>query len=90
MTDRKTAKKTAKPSPRSGVALPVGNHPGNTGGKKGRSGRKSKQFLARCLDATENDDLWQRAVHKTPCSVLDLAASYTHGKPKFPFDALQT
>lgn len=46
----KTATKTAKPSPRSGVALPVGAHPGNTGGKKGRSGRNPdvfKQFLAR-------------------------------------------
>jgi hypothetical protein len=46
----KTAKKTARPSPRSGVSLPVGNHPGNTGGKKGRSGRpprKLKEMLAK-------------------------------------------
>jgi len=27
------------------MALPAGNHPGNTGGKKGRSGRKPKPFL---------------------------------------------
>jgi hypothetical protein len=38
-TAEKTAKKTAKPSPRSGVALPVGAHAANTGGKPGRSGR---------------------------------------------------
>ena len=39
-----TATKTATPSPRSGTALPVGAHPGNTGGKKGRSGRKPDEF----------------------------------------------
>lgn len=45
----------APPSPRSGVALPVGNHPGNTGGVRGRSGRRPgwatqvcrEEFLAR-------------------------------------------
>jgi hypothetical protein len=39
---KKTAKKSAKtqkPSGRNGNVLPAGNHPGNTGGKKGRSGR---------------------------------------------------
>lgn len=47
---RKSAKKSAKsvrlapPSPRSGVRLPVGAHPGNTGGKKGRSGRLPDEF----------------------------------------------
>lgn len=49
--DGKTAKKTAKPSGRNGNVLPVGNHPGNTGGKKGRSGRKPFAFrvLARSI-----------------------------------------
>jgi hypothetical protein len=32
----------APPSPRSGVCLPLGAHAGNTGGKKGRSGRPRK------------------------------------------------
>jgi len=44
----KTAKKS-RPSPRSGVSLPLGNHPGNTGGKPKRSGRPPlafKHFLA--------------------------------------------
>ena len=39
-----TAIKTAPPSPRSGYRLPLGNHPGNTGGKKGRSGPKADKF----------------------------------------------
>jgi hypothetical protein len=46
----KTAKKTAKPSPRNGNVLPLGAHPGNTGGKPGRSGRPPsafKDFLAK-------------------------------------------
>ncbi len=42
----KTAIKSAKPSPRSGVALPLGAHPGNTGGKPGRSGRPPDAFKA--------------------------------------------
>lgn len=47
--ETKTATKTGTPSPINGVALPVGAHPGNTGGKKGRSGRPPmafKKFLA--------------------------------------------
>lgn len=36
--------KFAPPSPRTGYRLPVGAHPGNTGGKKGRSGRKPDEF----------------------------------------------
>lgn len=36
---KKTAPKTAR-SPITGAEIPLGNHPGNTGGKKGRSGRK--------------------------------------------------
>src|SRR5580704_8845020 len=44
---RKTAIKTAK-SPRSGSEIPLGAHPGNTGGKKGRSGRKPIAFVQEC------------------------------------------
>ena len=35
-------------SPRSGAECPVGAHPGNTGGKKGRSGRKPDAFIRFC------------------------------------------
>jgi hypothetical protein len=31
------------------VRLPVGAHPGNTGGKKGRSGRKPDEFKKLCM-----------------------------------------
>ena len=50
----KTANKTAsseqrsRPSPRSGQTLPLGNHPGNTGGKKGRSGRPPSPIRDAC------------------------------------------
>ncbi len=50
----KTANKTAsseqrsRPSPRSGQTLPLGNHPGNTGGKRGRSGRPPSPIRIRC------------------------------------------
>lgn len=62
-TAKKTANKTAKPSPRSGVSLPVGAHPGNTGGKKGRSGRLPSMIrdLAREGFADNLDTLIQMA-----------------------------
>lgn len=44
---KKTAKKTAT-SPRNGAVIPLGAHAGNTGGKKGRSGRKPLAFVAEC------------------------------------------
>jgi len=52
-----TAKKFAKPSPRSGYALPVGAHPGNTGGKKGRSGRKPGPFKAMLAKLRQSPEL---------------------------------
>jgi predicted RNA-binding protein YlqC (UPF0109 family) len=57
----KTAIKTAKPSPRSGVSLPVGAHPGNTGGRKGRSGRPPNAFRA-VLAAIRDDPSIQDAL----------------------------
>ena len=59
MTDlngEKTAMKTARrSSPRSGVRPPIGAHPGNTGGKKGRSGRKSHDYLETLREIVESD-----------------------------------
>ncbi len=43
---QKTASKTAPPPKHGGARLPLGNHPGNTGGKKGRSGRPPDAFKA--------------------------------------------
>jgi hypothetical protein len=60
-----------------GGALNGGGTPGNKGG-----GRKSKDFLTRCVEATEDDGLWHEARKKNPNSVLGLAASYAHGLPK--------
>jgi len=50
MTDEKPPTKTAKPSGRNGNVLPVGAHPKNTGGKKGRSGRKPDWLKRWCDD----------------------------------------
>jgi hypothetical protein len=67
------------------VRLPVGNHPGNTGGKKGRSGRKSNDFLAWCRSLTEDDiarEVYRARNRAGDINVLKLAAEYAHGKPK--------
>jgi len=58
----KTATKTAKPSPRNGNVLPLGNHPGNTGGKKGRSGRKPLEITIAAQHAVTDHDLIGMAV----------------------------
>lgn len=50
----KTAEKYAKPSGRNGNRLPLGAHPGNTGGKKGRSGRKPNEFKDFLAKARQN------------------------------------
>lgn len=80
----KTATKTAKPSPRSGYALPVGAHPGNTGGKKGRSGRKPNNFIEWCKAVTADETVQAVNLARAKAGdvkVLTLAANYAHGKP---------
>jgi hypothetical protein len=47
MGQDKTAAKTAT-SPISGGVIPLGAHPGNTGGKKGRSGRLPSKVREAC------------------------------------------
>ena len=85
---RKTAEKTAvevklaAPSPLTGHRLPVGAHPGNTGGKKGRSGRKSNKFIEKCVTTSEDPALWEEAKAKHPLGLLTLSANYAQGKPK--------
>lgn len=80
----KTATKFAKPSPRSGVALPLGNHPGNTGGKKGRSGRKPEHFYERARELANDPQVWDVQLARArsgDLNPLKLAAEYTFEKP---------
>lgn len=84
----KTANKTAKPSPRSGVALPLGAHPGNTGGKKGRSGRPAaafKNFLAQLRDNPKLHQALEDAVtdpnSKGFASALKVLTDYDRERP---------
>jgi len=85
---RKTAIKTGKPSPRSGYALPVGAHPGNTGGKPGRSGRPKKAFKKFCRELVSSEE-YQRALreastsdeHKDFIGAAKLVASFATSKP---------
>ena len=74
-TDPKTARKTVG-RPFTGKDDPRSGH-----GKKGRSGRKSRAFLQRCIDATEDPTLWEAARKKNPVSVLALAAEFSASKP---------
>ena len=41
-------------------ALPLGAHPGNTGGKKGRSGPKTKKFKSLCRHIVNHPQLQRR------------------------------
>lgn len=53
---QKTGYKTVK-SPKTGAELPVGAHPWNTGGKKGRSGRKPDEFRAHMRELTSRPEV---------------------------------
>ncbi len=84
----KTANKTARPSPRNGNVLPVGAHPGNTGGKKGRSGRKPeafKDFLSRLRQNPKLHLALERAAEDETCagfkSALKVLTDYDDDKP---------
>lgn len=88
MSADKTPIKTARPSGRNGNVLPLGNHPGNTGGKKGRSGRRPqafKDFLARLRqDPTLHEALERAARDETSrgfASALKVMTDYDDDKP---------
>ncbi len=51
-SDAKTANRTAV-SPLNGATIPLGAHVANTGGKKGRSGRKPLVFAQACNDLVD-------------------------------------
>jgi len=87
---RKTATKTATPevtshvapskprtarSPINGAEIPLGAHPGNTGGKPGRSGRLPSEVRRACLEAFD---------HRIPrlMQIADGAVAFTQECPK--------
>jgi hypothetical protein len=84
----KTPIKFAKPSGRNGNRLPLGAHPGNTGGKKGRSGRKPnafKNFLAQLrgdpLARTAFETAARDATSRNWAAAWKLLADYDDDKP---------
>ncbi len=90
---KKTATKTATPSPRSGKALPVGAHPGNTGGKKGRSGRRPdefKEFMRRLVSRKDVcaslAKVLKNPAHPHFAQAFKMAAEFAYGKATQPVD----
>lgn len=91
--DTKTAIKTAKPSGRNGNVLPLGAHPGNTGGKKGRSGKKPDDFIQWCKDLAADPEArraWEAKAKEGDHKILDLIAKYGHGLPTQKVDQTTT
>lgn len=87
----KTAVKTAPPSPLTGHRLPVGAHPGNTGGKKGRSGRRPDWLREFCdsLLASPKCKAQVKAVlsdkdHPAFATMWKAVGERAHGKPEQP------
>lgn len=74
----KTAQKTARaPNGRFGH--------GNSGGKKGRSGRKPSTFLQQCREyAKDIPDFWQRVADGTEleCRGVNEAGELVYGEPR--------
>ncbi len=87
---KKTASKTAlaPPSRNGGARLPLGNHPGNTGGKPGRSGRPPKAFKKFCRELAKSGD-FQKALqsaatdaeHQNYIGAAKLVATFATAKP---------
>ncbi len=87
-TGKKSGKQTTMISPRSGSELPTGAHPGNTGGKKGRSGRKPNAFKELCREILEDEETREalRAAAKSPNApgyggIIKMLASSAEGVP---------
>lgn len=85
----KTAQKYAPRPPRGGAQLPLGNHPANTGGKPGRSGRKPDEFKALCAALASGDmtiaqveAILGDAKHPAFVAALKWATENGYGKPK--------
>ena len=88
--DDKTAAKTAT-SPLNGSRIPLGAHPGNTGGKKGRSGRRP-DWLREFCDQQLSSPKCKAAVrkilsdpeHPAFATMWKAAGERAHGKPEQP------
>lgn len=70
-----------------GAVLPVGAHPGNTGGKKGRSGRKPDEFKAMMQRLVSSEDrikqlrkVLNNANHPHFLAAYKMAAEFGYGK----------
>lgn len=88
MAAKTGAKSGMMVSPRSGATIPTGAHPGNTGGKKGRSGRKPEaftRFLARLRQSPELHASLERAIMDEKgrgfASALKVLTDYDTEKP---------
>lgn len=80
---RKTATKTAT-SPRNGAVIPIGAHAGNTGGKKGRSGRKPqafKEFASSLARSPDFQAALKAAAAKGDVAAMKLVIQYAEGMP---------
>jgi hypothetical protein len=82
------------PPPRpGGPRLPLGAHPWNTGGKKGRSGRKPAAFKEMCRLLASSDLVWQSVQlilmnphHPSFIGALKWAGENGYGKPAQKID----
>ena len=82
------------PPPHPGAAqLPLGAHPWNTGGKKGRSGRKPNAFKEMCRLLASSDLVWSSVQlillnpnHPSFVGALKWASENGYGKPAQKID----
>lgn len=86
----KTAAKTAA-SPLNGSRIPLGAHDGNTGGKKGRSGRKPDWLREFCDQQLANPKckaavrkILSDPEHPAFATMWKAAGERAHGKPEQP------
>lgn len=89
-TRPKTAAKTAR-SPKNGAEIPLGAHPGNTGGKPGRSGRPPDEFKQMCQAMASREATFAAVTriladptHPHFMSALKWASEHGYGKPAQP------
>lgn len=92
-TGSETGKQTHMTSPKSGATIPTGAHPANTGGKKGRSGRKPEKWRQWAAEAVNSpacrkacEEILQNPEHPGFHKVLAILGPHGHGTPNQPFE----